>query len=63
MNNYIVLLCGGNSTRFQENKLLYPLQGKALYRHTFDKLKNIVQRHSDYFLLVVSQYETLIEQV
>ena len=63
MNNYIVLLCGGNSIRFQENKLLYPLHGKPLYRHTFNKLKNIVQRHSNYSLIVVSQYKDLLEQI
>ena len=29
----ILYLAAGNSRRFGENKLLYPLDGKAVYRH------------------------------
>lgn len=63
MNNTIVLLCGGNSIRFHENKLLYRYNGMPLYRYTFDKLKHIVSRHNDYTLLVVSQYESLLDEI
>ena len=34
----ILYLAAGNSRRFGENKLLYPLDGKAVYRHLLDRL-------------------------
>jgi molybdenum cofactor cytidylyltransferase len=39
MKKLMVLLAAGLSRRFgEENKLLYPLEGKPLYRHVLDKL-------------------------
>ena len=35
---HILYLAGGNSRRFGENKLLYPLDGRPLYRHGLDAL-------------------------
>lgn len=37
----IVVLAAGSSKRFGENKLLFPLEGKPLYRHMMDNLKAI----------------------
>ena len=46
----ILYLAAGNSRRFGENKLLYPLDGKAVYRHLLDRL-------------VVTQYERILEEL
>ena len=37
----ILYLAAGNSRRFGENKLLYPLDGKAVYRHLLDRLAQV----------------------
>lgn len=53
----ILYLAARNSRRFGENKLLYPLDGKAVYRHLLDRLAQIAGRHENWELLVVTQYE------
>lgn len=35
---YVIYMAAGNSRRFGSNKLLYPFEGKPLYRHTLDRL-------------------------
>ena len=47
----ILYLAAGNSRRFGENKLLYPLDGKAVYRHLLDRLAQIAGRHENWELL------------
>ena len=56
----ILYLAAGNSRRFGENKLLYPLEGKAVYRHLLDRLVQIAGRHENWELLVVTQYERIL---
>lgn len=51
MKTYIIYLAAGNSQRFQNNKLLYVLQDKPLYRYTLDQLIG----HFDN-IIVVTQY-------
>ncbi len=42
MKKVMILLAAGLSRRFgEENKLLYPLEGKPLYRHVLDKLVDL----------------------
>ena len=59
----ILYLAAGNSRRFGENKLLYPLDGKAVYRHLLDRLAKIAGRHENWELLVVTQYERILEEL
>ena len=59
----ILYLAAGNSRRFGENKLLYPLDGKAVYRHLLDRLAQIARRHENWELLVVTQYERILEEL
>ncbi|WP_411843461.1 molybdenum cofactor guanylyltransferase [Salinicoccus sp. HZC-1] len=35
-----VILAGGNSTRFGEDKSLYPLDGKPMYQHIADSIRS-----------------------
>ena len=57
-------VCGSaNCRRFGENKLLYPLDGKAVYRHLLDRLAQIAGRHENWELLVVTQYERILEEL
>ena len=49
---HILYLAAGNSRRFGENKLLYPLDGKPLYRHGLDTLAAAAQQRTDCTLTV-----------
>lgn len=55
----LILLAAGDSRRFQENKLLYQLDGKPMYRHIVDQLSalpvNIFHKK-----IVVSQYPEIL---
>ncbi len=51
----LVLLAAGNSRRFGENKLLFPLEGKPLYRYMLDRLL-LVRAEMGAELVVVTQY-------
>lgn len=59
----ILYLAAGNSRRFGENKLLYPVNGKAMYRHLLDRLAGLVERHGNWELLVVTQHEKILEEL
>lgn len=59
----ILYLAAGNSRRFGENKLLYPLDGKAMYRHLLDRLVRIARRHENWDLLVVTQHAKILEEL
>lgn len=61
-NISIIYLAAGNSRRFGANKLLYPYQGKPLYCHGLDLLAAFCEKRQDCSLLVVSQYEEILEQ-
>lgn len=62
MNKHIIYLAAGNSRRFGSNKLLHMSRGKLLYRHGLDMLSAFCRKHSDCTLLVVSQYEEILNQ-
>lgn len=53
---HILFLASGNSRRFGENKLLYVLDGKPLYRHGLDTLAELMHERDDCTLTVVSRY-------
>lgn len=59
----VLYLAAGNGRRFGENKLLYPLDGTAMYRHLLDRLIRIVGKHENWSLLVVTQHTGILEQL
>lgn len=63
MQNRIIYLAAGNSVRFGENKLLYPVAGKPMYRHGLDLLLSILEEKENYELIVASQYQAIVEAV
>ena len=58
----MIYMAAGNSRRFGSNKLFYPIDGKPMYRHVLERLTAICERHSDWEIVLVSQYEELLEQ-
>ena len=61
MTKHIIYLASGSSKRFGDNKLLAELDGKPLYRHGFDMLKNVTESQNDCTLTVVSRYKEIRE--
>lgn len=57
-----ILLAAGKSRRFGENKLLFPIEGKPLYRHIFDRLQKICAERKERLLTVVSE-ESLMKDI
>lgn len=50
-----ILLAAGRSSRFGSNKLLYPLEGKPLCRHVFDRIQKIAAGRGERVTAVVSR--------
>ena len=64
----LIYLAAGNSRRFsnyrgQKNKLLFEIDQKPMYRHLFDRLVKICQRHTDWEMILVTQYPEIERQV
>ena len=58
-----IMLAAGNSTRFGENKLLYLLDGKPVYRYMLELLYQKQKEHRLRHVVVVSQYEEILNDV
>lgn len=58
-----VLLAAGNSARFGENKLLYPVDHKPMYRYMLELLDKKQQERKLNRLVVVSQYEEILSDI
>ncbi len=58
-----IMLAAGNSTRFGENKLLYLLDGKPVYRYMLELLYQKQKEHRLRYVVVVSQYEEILNDV
>lgn len=58
-----IYLAAGNSRRFGSNKLFYQIEGKPMYLHLLERLITVCERHTDWEVLVVTQYPELIEAV
>lgn len=56
---YLIMLAAGFSRRFGSNKLLYEIDGQPMYRHTFEKLKQVKNRSDVEDVVVVSQYDEI----
>ena len=73
----LIYLAAGNSRRFNsqrmqnteppqseaENKLLYLLDEKPMFRYLFDRLLKVCQRHPEWEMIVVTQYPEIEHQV
>lgn len=53
-----ILLAAGNSTRFGENKLLFPIEGKPMYEYAMENLASL----SLSSVCVVTQYKVIKEK-
>lgn len=60
MTVHAIYLASGNSRRFGENKLLYPLKGKPMYLHGLETLHKALS-DCDHSLTVVSQYDEILQ--
>lgn len=58
MTVHIIYLAAGSSRRFGENKLLYELNGKPIFRHCLDKLSEL---NGDTDITVVSVYNEILD--
>ena len=58
----MIYMAAGNSRRFGSNKLLYLIDGKPMYLHVLERLSAVCKRHRDWEIVLVSQYEELLEQ-
>ena len=57
----LILMAAGNSQRFGANKLLFPVRGKAMYRHLFDHLVRYATFEDPASqITVVSQYREIL---
>ena len=59
----LIYLAAGNSRRFGENKLLFQIRGKPLYRYGLERLMEICERYPQWKLTVVTQYEEIYREV
>ncbi|MEI2991187.1 MAG: nucleotidyltransferase family protein [Blautia faecicola] len=58
----MIYMAAGNSRRFGSNKLFYLIDGKPMYLHVLERLSAVCKRHRDWEIVLVSQYEELLEQ-
>ena len=63
MRNRIIYLAAGNSVRFGENKLLFPIAGKPMYQYGLFLLFSILEKKEEYELIVATQYPQIYEEV
>ena len=60
---HAILLAAGFSRRFQGNKLLYPLEGKALYLYLTERLGELLKEGILDSLVVVTQYDEILQEM
>lgn len=59
MNKYIILLASGQSTRFNENKLLSYFKNKRIFEYAVELYESAANETPNTYLTVVSQYEEI----
>ena len=57
-----VYLAAGNSRRVGQNKLFHMVGQKPMYLHLLDRLAAVAERHKELEIVVVSQYEELLQE-
>lgn len=58
---HMIYMAAGNSRRFQGNKLLYSVNGKALYRYGLETLIQVQKKYPDTTLTVVVQEQAIYD--
>ena len=58
----ILYLAAGNSRRFGENKLLYPVNGKKLYRYSLERMAALAEKRQER-LAVVTFHEAIRQEL
>ncbi len=58
----LIYLAAGNSRRFGSNKLLHELNGKPLFQHLLERLTRICERHDEWEVIVVTQYQIVYDR-
>lgn len=61
MNN-LILLASGFGNRYGSNKLMAEIDGKKMYLHILERLKDIRDNRTDSYVTVVSQYEEILDK-
>ena len=60
----VIYLASGNSRRFgEENKVLKKIGTKPMYRYGLDRLVDICKSRENFEIIVVTQYEEIIQEV
>ena len=59
----MVLLAAGNSSRFGENKLMYPIGGKPMFVHAVERAFLLQQEGLLDRVVLVTQYESVVQEL
>ena len=62
MKIHWILLAAGLSRRFGENKLLYPVNGKKLYRYSLERMAALAEKRQER-LAVVTSHEAIRQEL
>lgn len=62
MKIHWILLAAGLSRRFGENKLLYPVKGKKLYRYGLERMAALAEKRQER-LVVVTSHEAIRQEL
>lgn len=62
MKIHWILLAAGLSRRFGENKLLYPVKGKKLYRYSLERMAALAEKRQER-LVVVTSHEAIRQEL
>lgn len=62
MKIHWILLAAGLSRRFRENKLLYPVNGKKLYRYSLERMAALAEKRQER-LVVVTSHEAIQKEL
>lgn len=62
MKIHWILLAAGLSRRFGENKLLYPVKGKKLYRYSLERMEALAEKRQER-LVVVTSHEAIQKEL
>lgn len=62
MKIHWILLAAGLSRRFGENKLLYPVNGKKLYRYSLERMAALAEKRQER-LVVVTSHEAIRKEL
>lgn len=58
----VIIMAAGNGSRFGSNKLLKQVDGKPMYRHVVDLLRELWHEKRIDHVILVSQYEEILEE-